>query len=151
MTPKLKTWMKPSKKGLATKLRKRAQLLPDRLSSEDKSEATLRDVMIFLGTLTTHVTATEKKLATSLRLTHEAPPLVEQAPPLVEQAPPLVQQAPPLVQQAPPLVQQATRLVLHPQSEEIQPRDTHTSPDFGGLLDIEEQVRARLAESCRGT
>ena len=61
-----------------------------------------------LATLTAYVTATEKQLAMSSSLTHEVSSLTEQD----------------------------TRLTLPPQSEEIQPKDTHPSADFGGLLDI---------------
>ena len=68
------------------------------------------------------MTATEEKLATFSMPTHEAPPLNDQS----------------------------TRFTLPPQSEEIPSRDTYPSADFGGLLDIEEQVSARLAERHRG-
>ena len=79
MAPKLKTSMKPTKKGLTIKIRKRAQPPPDLLSSEDESEPTLRDVMKALDMLNTYVTATEEKVATSSRLTPVTSPLTEQA------------------------------------------------------------------------
>ena len=66
---KLKTPMKLPEKGLTTKIRKRVQLPPDLLSSEDESEPTLRLVKKALGTLTTCVTATEEKLSASSRPT----------------------------------------------------------------------------------
>ena len=122
MAHRLKTHTKPAKKGLTTKIRKRALPPPDYLSSEDESEPTLRDVLQALGMLTTRVTATEDKLSASSRPTSEATPSTEQA----------------------------TRFTLPSQSKEIQPRDTHPSAYFGGLLDIEEQVRAKLTERCRG-
>ena len=74
MVPKLKTLMKPTKKGLATRIRKRAQLPPDLLSSEDESEPTLRDMMKTLGTLTTRISATKVKPSASSRSTLEGPP-----------------------------------------------------------------------------
>ena len=61
-----------------------------------------------LAMLTTCLTATEKQLATSSRLTHEDSPLNERA----------------------------KRFARLPQSEEIQPKDTHPSAYFGGLLNI---------------
>ena len=69
IAPKLKPRMKPTKKGLTSRIRKGAQLPPDLLSSEDESEPTLRDMMKALGTLTTRVTATEEKLSVSSRAT----------------------------------------------------------------------------------
>ena len=113
--------MKPTKKASITKIRKRAQP-PDLLSSEDESGLNLSDLMDALGTVTTHWIAAQEKLATASRSTPKAPPLPAQA----------------------------TRFALPPHSEEIQPRGTHPSADFGGLLDIEEQVRARLIERIRG-
>ena len=122
MAPNLKTRMKPPKKGLTTKIRKRAQLPRDPLSSEDECVPILRDVMKAPGTLTTCRTTTEEKISAFSRPTLETPPLTEQA----------------------------TRFTLPPQSEDIQPRDTHPSADFGGLLVIDEEMRAGLTERHRG-
>ena len=122
MAPKLKTWMKPTKKASITKISKRAQPRSDLLSSEDECGPSLRDLMDALGTLTTCLTDAAEKLATASRPTTEAPPLPDQA----------------------------MMFALPPQSEESQPRDTHPSSDFSGLLDIEEHVRAMLAERRRG-
>ena len=65
MAPKLKTWMKPTKKVLSTRIRKRAQPPLDLLSSdggattEYESEPTLRDLVTVFGILTTRAAATE--------------------------------------------------------------------------------------------
>ena len=81
MAPKLKTWMKPTKKGLTTRIRRIAHRPQDLFSSnagfttEDESEPTLQDVMNALRTLTTRVAATAEKRSTSSRTTSEAPPL----------------------------------------------------------------------------
>ena len=61
-----------------------------------------------LATFTTCMTATERQLAASSRPTHEVSRLTEWD----------------------------TRFALPSQSERIQPKDTHPSPDFGGLLNI---------------
>ena len=97
---------------------KRAQLPPDLVSSEDESKPQLQDLMDALATITTHLSAAEERLATASRYTHEAPLLPDQA----------------------------TRSDQPPQSSEIHSRDTQPSPDFGTLLDLGEQVRARLVE-----
>ena len=118
MAPKVKTRMKPTKKASITKIRKRAQPPPDLVSSEDESRPQLQDLMDALATLTTRVSAAEKKMAITSTPTPEAPPLTDQA----------------------------TRFDLPPQSADIHPTNTQPSTCFGGLLDIEEQVRARLVE-----
>ena len=122
MAPKLKTRMKPTNKTSTTRIKKRAQP-PDLLSSKDEYGPQLQDLMDALATLTTLLFSTEEKLVTASASTPKAPPLADQA----------------------------TRFDLPPQSSDIHARDTQPSPDFGALLDLKEQARARLVARQRGT
>ena len=48
--------------------------------------------------------------------------------------------------EAPPLPDQATRSDKPEQDADIHSRDPHPYPDYGTLLDLEEQARARIEE-----
>ena len=107
MAPKFKNWMKPTKKTTIPKKRNRAQLPPNLTSSEDESGPQLQDLMDALPAIATCLSATEEMLAKATRLVHEVSPPKNQT----------------------------TGAEQPSQGIAIHPRDIHSSPDYGALLD----------------
>ena len=75
-----------------------------------------------LAAIATCLSTTEEMLATATRLAHDVSPPENQT----------------------------TGADQPSQGAAIHPRDIHSSPDYGALLDQEEQVRAKLMERHRG-